>query len=393
MHISTLATPPPNTAPAMQVPLLAPNPPRLSTLGPELEEIEQSGMFSNFGPVNMKFETEIIARMFHGTGTCLAVANATLGLMLAVRQAIGWQPRGRYALMPSFTFTATAQAAIWCGLTPLFCDIDRETWLPDAASEEALLHRYGSDIAVLLPNATYGNCLDLARYERLSLATGIPLVIDAAAGLGSMRLDGEAFGHGSTSPLVYSMHATKCFATGEGGLIYCDDTARITELRRMAGFGLDAAKLTVMPGLNAKLSEVAALQALAKLREIDAVARHRGAMQRLYEELLPGFTFQRLTGQRSGLQFASVLLPAALAPRRAAILAAMARHGIGAGHYFSPHLAEHPFFKETTATGGLAVTQEISRRMVSLPLSDTLTAAQVREVCAVFLRACGDDDA
>jgi len=387
---SPLVSEPPLVSPALRIPLLAPSPPRLSALGGALEEIEHSGHFSNFGPVNTRFEAEIITKMFRGTGSCVTVANATLGLMLAVKQATGWRPHGKYALMPSFTFTATAQAALWCGLTPLFCDIDRDTWLPDAASEEALLRQYGDDIAVIMPNATYGNCLDVDRYDRLSRDTGVPLVIDAAAGLGSVQMNGDAFGRGSTAPMVFSMHATKCFATGEGGLIYCNDPARIAALRRMAGFGLDTARVTVMPGINAKLSEVSALQALEKLREIGPIAKRRFALQRLYARLLPGFTFQSMTGRQSGLQFASLLLPSHLAPQRANILDALARLGIGGGHYFSPHLAEHPFFRETCISGRLEVTQEVSERMVSLPLSDSLTESQVRQICASFIRICRD---
>jgi dTDP-4-amino-4,6-dideoxygalactose transaminase len=376
--------------PAVHVPLLAPSPPRLSRRGAALKDIEQSGMFSNFGPVNTRFETEIIDQMFDGVGACMTVANATLGLMLAIRQATGWRSHGKYALMPSFTFAATAQAALWCGLTPLFCDIDPETWLPDAAAEEALLHRYDDEIAVIMPNATYGNCLDLARYNRMSRQSGIPLVVDAAAGLGSLQMNGEAFGQGSTAPLVFSMHATKCFATGEGGLVYCDNPARIAGLRRMAGFGLDASRLAVMPGLNAKLSEVSALLALEKLHEIDAVALRRFDLHRLYVRLLPGFTFQRMTGRRSALQFVSVLLPEQISAHRNEIIAALARQSIGAGHYFSPHLAEHPFFQESCVSGRLEVTEEISRRIVSLPMSDTLSETQVRRICGAVIRACRD---
>jgi dTDP-4-amino-4,6-dideoxygalactose transaminase len=235
--------------------------------------------------------------------------------------------------------------------------------------------------------------LDLARYDRLSQQSGIPLVADAAAALGSVQMNGDAFGRGSTAPLVFSMHATKCFATGEGGLIYCANPARIAALRGMAGFGLNESRLAIMPGLNAKLSEVSALLALEKLREIDVIAQRRFALHRLYERLLEGFTFQRMTGQQTALQFVSVLLPDALAGRRGDILVALARQGIGAGHYFSPHLAAHPFFQESCVSGALEVTQEISRRVVSLPMSDRLTEAQVRQICRIFMRACRDEGA
>src|SRR5579875_4033625 len=125
------------------LPLIAPEPPQLSRFSHELEQIELSGVYSNHGPMNKLLEQEFIEHVF-SEGFCLTVCNATIGLMLAIREVIGDKraARRRYALMPSFTFAATAQAALWCGLTPLLCDIDPETWLPDAACEQRLLEQY-----------------------------------------------------------------------------------------------------------------------------------------------------------------------------------------------------------------------------------------------------------
>ena len=115
----------------MKVPFLRPRPPRLSVLAKDLMAIEESGVFTNYGPVNTRFEAALIERLFNGQGGCVTVNNATIGLMLAMAEAIGGRPSGRrYALMPSFTFAATAQAALWVGLTPLLCDVDPNTWLP-----------------------------------------------------------------------------------------------------------------------------------------------------------------------------------------------------------------------------------------------------------------------
>lgn len=371
-----------------KIPLTYPNPPRLSLLGEALTSIEHSGIFSNYGPVNTKFEIEFLSTLFGGVGACVTVANATLGLMIAIKQAVGWRPTGRYALMPSFTFAAAAHAALWCGLTPLFCDIDEQTWLPDAEAEDAILQRYGQEIAVILPNATFGNCLDLHRYDRLSIKYGIPLVIDAAGTLGSRTLNGEAFGLGSAHPLIFSMHATKCFSTGEGGVIYCADKEKIADLRRMGGFGFNDARIVTMPGLNTKLSEVAALLAATKLQEVEAIAEHRFKLHHLYRKLLPEFTFQHITGQRSAIQFISILLPEAYANYRAEIIDKLALHGIGTGKYFSPHLASHPFFVETCVAADLAVTENISQRIISLPMSDVLTEENVRYICEIFQRVC-----
>jgi dTDP-4-amino-4,6-dideoxygalactose transaminase len=372
----------------LPIPLIRPNPPRLSTLTGALAEIEDSGIFSNYGPVNTRFEQRVVSDIFEARGACVTVANATLGLMLAIKNAVGWHTKRRYALMPSFTFAAAAHAALWCGLTPLLCDIDPETWLPDADAENALLEQYGDDIAVILPNATFGNCLDLSRYEGLSALYGIPLVIDAAASLGSQSQDGEAFGMGSRNPLVFSMHATKTFATAEAGLIYCTDPSTIATLRAMGNFGFGQPRTATMPGLNTKLSEVSALLGLTKLGEVEPISDRRHGIYKLYGTLLPEFTFQRMTGRRTAHQFVSVLVPEAHANHVPEVVAELGRQGIGAGRYFVPHLAEQPFFQQTCVVGKLPATEAICGRIVALPISDFLTEAEVGHVCEVFRDVC-----
>lgn len=380
-------------APALgetQIPLIHPNPPRLSELADGLVQIERSGVFSNYGPMNTRLEKGLVEDVFEGGGACVTVCNATVGLMLAVKQAVGWRPRGRYVLMPSFTFAAAAHAALWCGLTPLLCDIDSETWLPDPRAEERLLERYGRKIALILPNASFGNSLDLSHYDRLSMLHRVPVVIDAAASLGSLDADGRAFGAGCRHPLVYSMHATKSFATGEAGLIYCADHDRIATLRAMGNFGFGNPRSATMPGLNSKLSEVSALLGVAKLQTFKKVAAHRHATYELYRKLLPDFTFQRMTGQRTAHQFVSILLPRTLAGQVPDIIAALGREGIGAGRYFVPHIAEQPFFRKTCVSGDLPITDDISGRIIALPISDVLQPADVGRVCSTFARICSE---
>jgi dTDP-4-amino-4,6-dideoxygalactose transaminase len=372
----------------VNVPLLRPRPARLSRLLAALAEIENSGIYSNFGPVNTRFEQEVLHAVFSDIGACLTVSNATAGLMIAMRHAIGANPAGRrYALMPSFTFAAAAQAALWNGLTPLLCDIEAEGWTPSASAEDALIKRYGNEIAVIVPYATFGNGLDLDRYRRLSERHGIPVVIDAAASLGTLDEGGQGFGMGFPHPVIFSMHTTKPFATAEGGLIYCSDPAVADTLRAMSNFGFGQPRLATLPGLNAKLSEFHALLALAKLPEIDAVATHRTAMAQRYRERLEGWTFQRLTCRRQAITFMPVLLPERAAARRREILLRLGADGIGAGTYFSPHLAEHPYFADTCVAGDLSVTARIARRIVVLPMSDAITADEVAAVCAALSRA------
>ena len=372
----------------LRIPFVRPNPPQLSRQRAGLAEIERSGVFSNYGPVNSRLEERFSRALFRAEQCCVTVANATLGLMLAIKHAVGWNPRGQYALMPSFTFAAGAQAALWCGLTPLFCDIDLETWLPSAAAEDELLAEYGEEIAVLIPNATFGNCLDLARYHTISMERGIPLVIDAAAALGSLDARGEPFGVGCVHPLVFSMHATKAFATAEGGLVYCADQKIVADIRAMGNFGFGEPRTATMPGLNSKMSEVCALLGLAKLGDYETASRHRQSIFDFYRASLPDFTFQKLIGQRTAHQFVSVLVPESHTGRVDEVIEGLRVRGVGAGRYFVPHLAEQPFFQQTCIAGALPATEKIARRIIALPVADTMTESEVDCVCNALREAC-----
>lgn len=373
----------------MDIPLIRPNPPKLSELQAQLKALEASGVFTNNGPRAQRFESALVERLFANEGACLAVSNATVGLMIAIREAMGpRRSRGRYALMPSFTFAATAHAAIWAGLTPILCDIDPASWMADGPQEEALLAQYGNEIAVIVPYATFGASLDLDRYHWLSRHYQVPVVVDAAASLGTVDRDYRNFGTGSDLAFVYSMHATKTFATAEGGVIYSADKAKIDRLRVMTNYGFERGRSATIPGMNAKLSEVGAIMALAKLAELDRIADHRAALAARYRNRLPDFDFQEGKDFRQAMQFMSVLLPPALMPYRARVIEELAQKGIGAGTYFSPHLAEQPYFQEESLIGPLPVSDDVGGRILAFPLTDMMTTGEVDQVCMHFRAIC-----
>ena len=379
----------------MKIPLVRPAPPQLSLAVEELRSLEQSGIFSNFGPVNTRFEQEMLERFFGGQGACTTVCNATIGLMLAIKEAVEkWvgdtAPRAenrQFALMPSFTFAAAAHAAIWCGLTPLFCDIDPQTWAADPAAESAMLSRYAGKIAVVMPYAAFGYPIDLDRYQRIQAQLGVPVVIDAAASLGTFDMFGRGFGTGSGASVVYSMHATKSFAVGEAGLIYSADKDRIARLRTMSSFGFGEPRTATMAGLNGKLSEVNALLGRLRLADYDSITARRGALLNRYRSALPELDFQLRAPGIQAHQFVPALLPSALRGQRTAIREELANRGIATGTYFSPHLLEQPYFQKMCVAGSMPVCDDVSARMISLPLFDTMTDHEVDQV-AECLNAC-----
>jgi dTDP-4-amino-4,6-dideoxygalactose transaminase len=375
----------------MKIPLVRPAPPQLSRAVMELQSLERSGIFSNFGPVNTRFEEEMLERFFGGEGACTTVCNATIGLMLAIKEAVGEQPAGQFALMPSFTFAATAHAALWCGLTPLLCDIHPTNWAADPAAESEMLTRYAGKIAVVMPYATFGYPIDLEPYKRLAAQLGVPVVVDAAASLGTTDEHGHGFGSGFAGSVVYSMHATKSFAVGEAGLIYSADPDRIAKFRAMSNFGFGEPRTATMVGLNAKLSEVGALLGQLRLADYDSVLAHRAALFNRYRDAVPELQFQLRAPGTQAHQFVPALLPSGLGGRRAAIRAALADEGIATGTYFSPHLMEQPYFQKVCVAGPIPVCDDVSARMMSLPLFDTMTHQEVDQV-ADCLRALIDSE-
>ena len=378
------------TIAANYLPLTKPDAPRLSEHVVELQEIEKSCWLSNYGPTNTRLEAAMIEHVFDGIGSCLTVCNATSGLMLALKLAAERsRPAARYVIMPAFTFAATAHAALWAGLTPLLIDVDPLDWSACRNAEDQALETYAGAVVAIMPYATFGSCIDLARYDRLAQEHGVSVVVDAAASLGCLDRLGRAFGTGSPHLIVYSMHGTKPFGVGEGGLIYSTDAETIALLRSMANFGFDSERSAVLPGMNAKMSEVAALGALVRLKTFEDRARHRQTLIAAYRDALSDFSMQQAQGERIVYQFMPVLLPAGLAESRPSIRADMARMGVGTGSYFSPHVGQQPYFQQRCVFGALPVSDALSAHAISLPLSDFLTVDDVGRICETLRAACG----
>ena len=215
------------------------------------------------------------------------------------------------------------------------------------------------------------------------------MVFEATSALNN-NVAGKAFGSGFRWPVVFSMHATKAFSVGEGGLIYSGDPERIRRLRTMGAFGFEQPRSATMLGLNSKLSEVAALTALLQLERFPATVRERVTVARWYRnELHRDFALQSQSGYQRANAFISVLLPTSVAPFRPQIAAALAAQHIGTGTYFSPHLAEQPYFQQHGVAADLRVTQDVASRVLALPLLPTMSYNDVARVASALRVASG----
>src|SRR3990172_3333492 len=140
--------------------VLLPDMPRAEFLMPYLRRIDEARWYTNFGALNSELEARLAALYDNSVVT---VSSCTLGLEL-VLSSVRW-PHGSRVLTPSFSFPATASAILRSGLTPLYCDVDPETWaLTPAIARDAA--RTNSFVAIL-PVCTYGAAQDVAEWEKV----------------------------------------------------------------------------------------------------------------------------------------------------------------------------------------------------------------------------------
>lgn len=344
-----------------------------------LSQIDESGLYSNYGPLNSLFESRVLAEYFDNQGALTTVNNATTGLMLAI--SLSRRPKGRYALMPSFTFAATPLAAIWCGLDPYFIDIRQDDWCMDEQLLDETLKELGDEVAIVVPYATFGTCLDLSCYRTLH-DSGVPVVVDAAVSFGTMGDHGQ-FGKGFPGTVVFSFHATKPFGIGEGGLVYSGQPEFLAMIRQASNFGFSSNREAMLQGLNGKLSEYAAAIALATLDEFPRKIQARQTVHRWYALQFEeaglfdrGWMMHKTRGQIA-FQFVSALCPERQS--NADLVKHLMQNLIESRTYFCPACHQQAQFLSFPRSP-LPVTEKVSKRILSLPLWVEMRAEDVSKV-------------
>ncbi|MFZ3354908.1 MAG: aminotransferase class I/II-fold pyridoxal phosphate-dependent enzyme [Xanthobacteraceae bacterium] len=237
------------------IPILRPKLPTADRLAPYLVEIDRSRLYSNFGPHVRALQERLAARFGLPDGTVTTVANATLGLTLAL-MAQAASP-GTLCVMPAWTFVASAHAVVLAGLTPYFVDVDPSTWALDPVAIEREIARAPGRVGAVMVVAPFGRPIDYLEWDEFKTRTGLPVVIDAAAAFDALKV--------GLCPAVVSLHATKVIGVGEGGFVASRDTALVRGVVERSNFGFHGGRNSETAAMNAKLSEYHAAVGLAAL--------------------------------------------------------------------------------------------------------------------------------
>jgi dTDP-4-amino-4,6-dideoxygalactose transaminase len=367
------------------IPFLTPRLPDPALVALDYQEIFAAGVFTNSGPFEDRFAAEL-ARWIGGDVAVSVTANATVSLQLACKTLF----HADRPLVPVASFTAAAVplAVTWSGFTPILLDIEPDSWQPDIRQAEALLARAGDEVAGILLTNTFGTPnATIAEWEALARRFGVALVIDSAPGFASAYEWGEPLGARGDCE-VFSFHATKTVAIGEGGAIASRDPEFIARIDQLKNFGFDDDRRSLGRGLNGKLAEFASALGVRQLEVLaDRLARRRQVLDWYLSGLKPlGCEFQ--TGvSLAAPPFVSIALGSQ--SQRDQVGSALDQAEVGWRAYYNPPIHCQPSFAGVQTAGDLAVTEDVSRRIISLPLDEQLSSCEVDRVVDVVRDVVG----
>jgi dTDP-4-amino-4,6-dideoxygalactose transaminase len=353
------------------------------TTGPKARRFEQA--FSDF----------LGEPSLHG----IAVNSATAGLHLAL-EALGIGP-GDEVIVPTHTFTATAEVVRYLGADVKLVDVDRHTLNIDPVALEAAIT---PATKAVIPVHYAGLAADMTAILRIARAHGLKVVEDAAHALPTCT-QSRLVGTLDSDATVFSFYATKTITTGEGGMLVTRDAALAERARvmRLHGISRDAfdrytAKAPswyyeiVAPGYKYNLTDIAAAMGLEQLKKAWAFQRRRQAIAARYDEAFAGLPLQLPPRAPAGDTHAWHLYVVRVTPdspmSRDALIEDLFAAGIGCSVHFIP-LHHQPYWRERYRLQDVQFphSHHAYERSVSLPIYTRMSDADVERVIAAVRTA------
>jgi len=347
---------------------------------PPKEEYEQylSGIWkrqwlTNMGPLASELEMKLKEHL--KVKHLLFVTNGTVALQMAIKAL---DLKGEIITTP-FSFIATTSSIVWEGCTPIFVDIDRQSLNIDPAKIEAAITPHTSAI---LATHVFGNPCDVEAVDTIAKKHGLKVIYDAAHAFGVEVNGRSVFEYGDIS--TCSLHATKLYHSGEGGLVVTKDPALLKKLAYIRNFGFNGPEAFAELGINGKNSEFHAAMGLANLNHIENIHQSRKALTERYDRMLRNLQARKQDWHREAtLNYAYYPVIFDSQEQMFQSIQKLQGNEIFTRRYFYPSLANTLPYLETK---NFEVTDDIASRILCLPLYFDLTAEEVDLIARLLLR-------
>ena len=338
-------------------------------LGPEVAELEQA------------------LAAFCGAAHCVSVSSGTDALQIALMaESVG---PGDAVFLPAFTYTATAEVPLLLGATPVFVDVDPKTFQIDPdhlASRIAQVRSAGK----LRPRALIGVDLfrqpaDWPALRALAQDSDIFTLDDCAQSFGA-ALHGERLGRAADATAVSFFPSKPLGGYGDGGALFTESADRAALYRSLRTHGEGTTRYEVLrTGMNGRLDTLQAAVLLSKLTVFEDELLARERIARVYDSRL-GNTVKipaRVPDSASAWAIYAILLPDTAARER--MQAGLKAAGVPSAIYYPKPLHHQPAYRDAHDGSALPVAEDVSTRILALPLHPELTEEDVDRVCAAVL--------
>ncbi len=343
-----------------------------------VDRVLQSGMVAQ-GPEVAAFEQEFSAHFVQGRPT-VAVNSGTSGLHLGLLAAgVG---AGDEVIVPSFTFAATGNSVALTGATPVFADIEPDTFTLDPAAVEAAIT---SRTKGIMPVHLYGHPALMSELRRVADAHGIALYEDAAQAHGA-ALDGQPVGTFGTFAM-FSLYPTKNMTSGEGGMITTADEETARRARLLRNQGMERQYENEVIGFNARMTDIHAAIGRVQLTKVDAWTETRRRNAAFLDAHLHGVVVPPVReGARHVYHQYTVRVPE---DRDGFVAALRDEHEVGSGVYYPIPNHRLPSLAPYAPGLDLPETERAAREVVSLPVHPSLSADDLERIVAAVNAVAG----
>ena len=342
----------------------------------KIRKIWENHWLTNNGELHNELEQKV--QKYLNTKNITLYTNGHLALENAIQSL---NLKGEVITTP-FTFISTTHAIARNGLTPVFCDINPETYTIDTNKIESLIT---DKTCAIIPVHVYGNVCDVEKIEQIAKKYNLKVIYDAAHAFGVKYKGNSVLNYGNIS--MCSFHATKVFNTIEGGcLAYSDDSYKLI-LNRLKNFGIKDEECVDYVGGNAKMNEFQAAMGLCNLEDLDTNILKRKEVVFEYRKLLSNLKGIKLNCIQENVDSNYAYFPIVVLDEygidRDHLYDLLKSHNIFARKYFYPISNDLSLYKK--CNGKTPIAHDISKRVLTLPIYPTLTMDDVQRICKIII--------
>ena len=366
----------------MEKPIFVTEPslPDLEDFIPSLRKIWDNKWLTNNGEFHQEFERKLAEYL--GVKYVSLFTNGMIALQVGM-QAL--RITGEVITTP-FTFVATTHAIHWNNCTPVFCDIEPDTYTIDPRKVESLIT---PKTTAIMPVHVYGNPCCHEKLAKIAEIYGLKLFYDAAHVFG-VRKDGVSVCNWGDLSML-SFHATKVFNTFEGGALVTNDESLKKRIDFLKDFGFADEVTVVAPGSNGKMDEFRAAFGLLQLKRVDGeIAKRKAAAERYREELkdVPGLT---MLYDLPGVKHNYAYFPIRINSReygmsRDELYEKLKTENIYSRRYFYPLCSNFPTYRALPSAlkSNLPVANKVANEVLCLPMFANLTENMLEKIIMVL---------